>query len=267
MSSETVGWHHPVDPSNQWDGFNDSGIDQFAGAPFECCGKELTQNSNDSHEKDTEPVRIEINHHLVETSSIPNLKELKKTLKMCLKASKKESTKANAFFTIAMEEIEKKKIALLEVSDYNTTGMRGPCENGFAFFAYMKAKGQSRKDSEDAGGSYGHGKLAPYVVSKLRTVFVSTVYKDETGEAKQLTQGKSILMSHEKDGVRRGTGFWGVKDKCNPVEGVKRDFPNWLQCANSAKELSSKIGTKLSILGFDAVVHWQEKLAASIAQT
>ena len=39
--------------------------------------------------------------------------------------------------------------------------MVGPCNNGTKYYAFMKAKGQSRKDSETASGSYGIGKFAP----------------------------------------------------------------------------------------------------------
>lgn len=29
MGKETIGWHHPNDEADQWDGFNDSGIEHF----------------------------------------------------------------------------------------------------------------------------------------------------------------------------------------------------------------------------------------------
>ncbi len=29
-----IGWHHPVDDADQWDGFNDSGIEHFRGNPM-----------------------------------------------------------------------------------------------------------------------------------------------------------------------------------------------------------------------------------------
>lgn len=76
----------------------------------------------------------------------------------------------------------------------------------------MKAKGQSRKGNTTATGSYGIGKFAPYSVSKIRTIFISTVYQDDSGAFIQLTQGKFILMSHDKDGKRkRGDGFWVLR--------------------------------------------------------
>ena len=141
----------------------------------------------------------------------------------------KEGIKAEAFFKGAEEELKKKEVSVLEISDFNTLGMRGPSENGTPFYAFMKAKGQSVKDSKTAGGSYGIGKFAPYAVSKLRTVFVSSISKNSHGEHTQLTQGRSILMSHDVGTERKqGLGFWGVKTRCQPIVGVDDTVPSWV---------------------------------------
>jgi hypothetical protein len=87
--------------------------------------------------------------------------------------------------------------------------MAGPSHNGTAFYAFMKAKGQSKKASDTATGSFGIGKFAPYAVSRLRTVFVSTVYKDAEGVIQRLTQGKSILMSHRGGRAKLNTPISG----------------------------------------------------------
>ena len=144
--------------------------------------------------------------------------------------------------------------------------MSGPSHNGTAFYAFMKAKGQSKKASETATGSFGIGKFAPYAVSKLRTVFVSTVYKAEDGSIQRLTQGKSILMSHDENGERRqGVGFWGVKARCQPVPSSDYKLPNWIQ-RGDANLADEDIGTKLTILGFDNSAGWEANLATSVAE-
>ena len=43
----------------------------------------------------------------------------------------------------------------------------------------VKMTGQSAKNSNTAGGSYGIGKHAPFAVSGLRTIFYSTRYKSK----------------------------------------------------------------------------------------
>jgi hypothetical protein len=264
--TKTIGWHHPIDQSDQWDGFNEPGIEHFAGSPIVHLAREVNQNSLDSA-VDGMAVKVRMRHFQVDTSSIPHVEELRKTIELCRVAASKESQKAMQFFETAAQELNKAKISVLEISDYQTRGMRGPSENGTPFYAFMKAKGQSRKESETATGSFGIGKFAPYAVSKLRTVFVSTVYEDEEGNFHQLTQGKSILMSHDEGANRRqGAGFWGIHERCQPVLGYSPDLPAWVQRSNSDAELPSVRGTKLTIIGFDSSPGWEESLAVSVAE-
>jgi len=104
-------------------------------------------------------------------------------------------------------------------------------------------------------------------VSAARTIFVSTVYQDDDGHWRQLTQGKSILMSHDRAGKRRqGVGFWGVIDQCQPVEGFSPDLPSWLQRASSADGMPTSKGTKITILCFDTTENWEDLLAVSVAE-
>lgn len=263
--AKDIGWNNPVDESDQWDGFNDSGIAHFAGSPIRYLAREANQNSFDEAEGPT--VRVVMRQFLVETASIPNVDELRETMERCKAAASKESQKAEQFFMAATEELAKKKISVLEISDFHTRGMQGPSENGAPFYAFIKAKGQSRKDSATATGSFGIGKFAPYAVSKLRTVFVSTVYQDPDGKYHQLTQGKSILMSHDDNSRRRqGVGFWGIRDRCQPVAGVGPDIPAWILRTDDETKLTASKGTKLTILAFDGASGWQEDLATSVAE-
>jgi hypothetical protein len=262
--TQSYGWNHPVDESDQWDGFNEPGIEHFSGSPIPHLAREVNQNSFDSGSGGV--VKVSIKQRLVETGEIPNLDELKQTINLCYEAAAGESIKARQFFESATADLGKAKISILEISDFNTRGMAGPSHNGTPFYAFMKAKGQSKKASDTATGSFGIGKFAPYAVSRLRTVFVSTVYKDENGNLQRLTQGKSILMSHDDAGKRRqGVGFWGVKEKCQPVVGGVNAIPKWIQ-RGGEKLTDQDIGTTLTILGFDNSSGWEANLATSVAE-
>lgn len=259
-----LGWNHPIDESDQWDGFNEGNIEHFRGRPLMHLAREAIQNALDA--KKTDCVKVEICLHKVDTYSVPDIEELRRNLKLCYEASQLESDKANIFFNNAVEELGNNQINVLEISDYNTIGMIGPSENGTPYYAYMKAKGQSRKESSTAAGSYGIGKFAPYAVSNIRTIFVSTIYEETGGSYKQLTQGKSILISHDENDMRKmGTGFWGIREKCKPVEMINDYLPSWLQRANNENELCNT-GTKLTILCFDIQSAWQELLTVSVAE-
>lgn len=260
-----VGWNHPIDASDQWDGFNDSGIETFAGSPIKNLAREVNQNALDAAADGC--VNVVIRLRRVATTTIPHLEELRANLEACRVAAQGEGPKAHVFFERALELLEEDTVNVLEVSDYNTHGMKGPPTNGTPYFAFMKAKGQSRKDSDTAAGSYGIGKFAPYAVSMIRTIFVSTVFEDEGGNRQQYTQGKSILMSYDdRAGNRRqGAGYWGLRSKCQPVIGFPEDLPDWLLRATNARE-SRACGTKLSILCFDDSDDWQDYLAVSVAE-
>ncbi len=261
-----IGWHHPVDDADQWDGFNQPGIEHFRGNPVPYLAREVHQNSMDAAEEGQE-VFVQIRLHQVDTLSLPNLDELRTNIEACMPGATIEGDKATHFFAKAKKELRRKKISVLEISDYNTRGMKGPATNGTPFFAFMKAEGQSIKNDPTATGSYGIGKFAPYAVSNLRTVFVSTVFQDDQGDYQQLTQAKSVFMSHDVDEERlRGVGYWGVKEKCRPLKGVSEELPDWVQRVNSEEELPKNKGTKLSILCFDKVSNWQAILAASVAE-
>ena len=265
MAVAQIGWHHPTDDSDQWDGFNEPGMEHFTGSPIQHLAREVNQNSLDAGEDGIVEVRIDLRE--VEVSELPHLDELKANMTCCYEASKNESKKAETFFQAALAELEKSKISALTISDHNTRGMRGPAENGTPFYAFMKAKGQSRKGNETATGSYGIGKFAPYAVSKLRTIFISTIYQEDEGNYIQLSQGKSILMSHEREGkLRQGVGFWGVRKKCQPVAGVTPELPTWLQRAAKEEDIPKSKGSTLTVLGFDAVLNWETHLAVSVAE-
>jgi hypothetical protein len=262
--SKNYGWNHPVDESDQWDGFNEPGIEHFSGSPIPHLAREVNQNSFDSGAGGT--VKVSIKQRFVETAQIPDLDELKKTLELCLYAATDESAKARQFFESALADLRRAKISILNISDHNTKGMAGPSHNGTPFYAFMKAKGQSKKATDTATGSFGIGKFAPYAVSRLRTVYVSTVYKDSENRIQRLTQGKSILMSHDDLGKRRqGVGFWGIKERCQPLTGEVDFIPWWIQ--RGGEKLSDEdVGTTLTILGFDNSSGWEANLATSVAE-
>lgn len=266
--TQSIGFRFPNDQSDQWDGFNDSGIEHFSGDPYVHLGREVVQNTLDARREGTSaPAHIMIQVIDVATSSIPDLETLRSTLAACRLASENESEKAQIFFDNAIELLSKSKIAVLKISDYNTTGVRGPCENGTPYYALLKASGQSKKNQTTAAGSYGIGKYAPFAVSALRTVFVTTVW-ERNDSWYQYVQGKSILMSHQaRNGkTREGVGFWGIKERCLPVEPMSGCVPDWLLRAKSDRDLPRNVGTTLSVLAFPAQKGWERILAASIAE-
>ncbi|MES0032097.1 hypothetical protein [Mesorhizobium sp. M0040] len=265
--SDSVGFEFPLDSSGQWDGFNEPGMEHFAGNPLEHLGREAVQNSLDARISPEHPARVTFSLIEVPTTEMPGLAELRDAIAQCGRAAANESPKAAQFFEMAKAQLARRKIRVLQVSDSRTTGVTGPCTNGRPYYALMKATGQSRKASADAAGSFGIGKFAPYTVSGLRTVFVTTVWADPSGRLQHYVQGKSILMSHHdaQGEVRRGAGFWGVRRGCQPVAALEA-VPDWLRRQDTHGLNPDCRGTTLHILGFTAQNKWREILAASIAE-
>ena len=97
---DPIGFEFPVDPSDQWDGFNDAGMEHFTGSPFAGLGREVSQNVLDA--LDQEPARMVVRLTNVDTASIPNVDELRATLEAC-KAAPNESDKSEIFFNEALQ--------------------------------------------------------------------------------------------------------------------------------------------------------------------
>lgn len=96
-----------------------------------------------------------------------------------------------------------------------------------------------------------------------------TTIWEANGACHQYVQGKSILMSHKENNgkTREGVGFWGIKERCLPVEPTnERVVPDWLLRGKLDRDLSRNVGTTLSILAFPAQKGWERILAASIAE-
>lgn len=258
-----IGFLFPLDGSQQWDGFNEPGIEHFAGSPFRSLGREGTQNSLDAAK--AAPARIRVRRIDVPTASVPGIDGLRHAIQKCQAGAAEEGEKAKIFFDNATAILSKPKISVLQLSDSNTAGVKGPCENGTPYFALMKATGQSKKETGTATGSFGIGKFAPYTVSGLRTVFLTSVWEDDSENLHHYVQGKSILMSY-RDGAQthRGTGFWGIEKNCLPLVGDAEKLPDWLRRDMSGSDAT---GTTLSILAFTPTKDWEKILAASIAES
>jgi hypothetical protein len=210
-----TGFEFPRDDSGQWDGFNEPGIEHFSGNPFEHLGREVTQNTLDARRGKSEPAKLIIRRTDISTKDIPDVEGLKAVIDLCAKAADQEGPKAKDFFEKAKKQIREAKTSVLQFSDINTTGVPGPCVNGQPFFALMKATGQSKKESGTATGSFGIGKFAPFTVSGLRTVFLSTAFVAETGDVSHYVQGKSILTTMPKRVAGGGQASGALKrDAC-----------------------------------------------------
>ncbi|MGH8054681.1 MAG: hypothetical protein ACREP4_12265 [Stenotrophomonas sp.] len=250
-------WKFLPNPGREDEGLSHAGIETFKGSPYPGIARECSQNSLDAAARlpdgSSKPVHLIFRLLSVPASEIPGLPELKDTLSTCL-SQWKDQKKEREFFQRAIEVASKPKIPVLSVEDYGTTGLVGPPVKGKAFHALVKSSGVSQKPDADASGSFGIGKNAAFAISRLRTVFYSTIYTEESRPT-HLAQGKSILVSHEhKDSPVRSTGYWGKNDYM-PIEDATI-LPQWLR--------RTETGTTVASVGFADEKNWHWLIVESL---
>ena len=106
-------------------------------------------------------------------------------------------------------------LQLLFVEDYGTKGLYGdPHQRQSHFHRLLLSVGDSTKalESRATGGSYGYGKSALSLNSRLRTIVAYSAFEpDETGATARL-MGCAYLDAHEFDGKQwTGRGWFGVR--------------------------------------------------------
>jgi len=270
-----IGWEHPEDTLRGYEGINSADMEWFRDEPIEKFAREAVQNALDAGIGGSEPVKVNFDLIDVKVDSIPGIDELRENIKGALsfniENNEKDSyatEKVNKIYENALKKLSLEVIPVFQITDSNTSGMSWDNKKNNHFFTYMKASSHSGKGS-DSAGSYGIGKMAPFVVSAIRTIFASSVYQ-QGNDYCQVTQGKADLSSfYDSNNIqRRKTGFWGEKGKFNPVKSADLFDSSWIYKSASNNLSESDVGTKISTLGFNANQNgiWEYEIASSVIQ-
>lgn len=253
-----INWNFPESNYSQRLGISEAGIETFRGSLFSSLAKEICQNSLDAIFDSNHPVSIEFSKFEIDTSAIPGFDSLNDALISCLECE--SDTKAKKFFENACKKMRSKKINVLRVSDFNTTGLKGakePQNSINPWQSLIKSSGISNK-SGTSGGSYGIGKSAPFACSEIRTIFYTTFDTDNT----LATQGVSRLISfptkNNSDKFTQGIGYYGEIEKNGPIFEELNLDPNFNRRGTT--------GTDLYIIGFLENSKWKEELIFSILE-
>lgn len=250
----TLQWHFPELQHADTEGLNDPLLQFFGGDYNKYIAREVIQNSVDARENEEKPVVVKFERITMPASDVPGIPELKKHLDVCLKqAQDEQNDKAQHIYGEAVKAASDQRLVILRASDFNTSGLNGGDKDKKGkWHRLVRAVGENQVAGV-GGGSYGIGKGAPYVASRLRTVYYST--KNRDGEV--IFQGKARLMSHELDGAEyRGVGSFGV----NGYESVRN--PDLIPSAFLRKEQ----GTDINIIGYDMSLAWADDLARSVLE-
>lgn len=238
-------WKFQINESHQWDGWNDTGVREFRTNILKNLAREIIQNSLDAGiNLSGRPVEVNFSLDDFPRECIPGLDEITDVLKVILSENPIASEGADRLKEIeeAYTASKKANIKTLRIEDFNTSGMEyAATDYSKPFNRYIYATGSTGHEA-DRGGSHGLGKAAPLATSPLRTIYVSTCWKENDGSLKKLYQGRCKLMSRKAEqgiqGCMNGTGFWGTED-FRPLEELSNDNFAWLR--------REKRGTTISV--------------------
>ena len=244
-------WRFPKNDGGEQRGINANYDAKFRGARIPSLAREIGQNSMDA--RNHKPVRIEFSSFTIPAEMFPEREQYKKYLVNCFNYWKKRGQKNEIqAFQRALKCFEAGKIRFLRISDHNTTGVR-PSQGEWD--QLIRSSGSSNK-ADDAGGSYGLGKAAPFACSDLTTVFYSTYTVDE----EKLHQGVVHFATFEDaDGQEYQNVGYFCEGKNAPIKGE-------LSLDASFNRQPGDYGTDIYIAGFtfDDEDEWAVQLLASV---
>ncbi len=244
-------WRFPKNDGGEQRGINANYDAKFRGSRIPSLAREICQNSLDARTKDK--VRIEFSSFLIKAEQFPQIDNYKKYLLDCYRYWEKRGQKNEIkAFQRALKCLDGDYIRILRISDHNTTGVSPKDGN---WNQLIRSCGSSNK-ADDAGGSYGLGKAAPFACSDLTTIFYSTY----TEHDEHYHQGVAHFATFEdsKGQEYQNVGYY-CEGKNDPVSGE-------LALDTSFKRESGDYGTDIYIAGFtfDDDDKWAEQLLASV---
>lgn len=245
-------WCFPATNGGVSQGFKDSSQEFFRANAWQHTIREIIQNSLDAaDEHKSEPVTVKLSEIMVSTSEIGG-RDLASHMSKALERTKKDNDPQGIeFYKNALKVLEQDKIKALAITDRNTTGL---VDEKWDTLVYNE--GTTNKNMGAAGGSFGIGKNAPYLVSSIKTVCYSTRYLQRKG-----TQGKASgriekfiarckISSHENpkppNEDLQHIGF-GTREK---IEKNKRPLPTLGKNIHDQFRLDDA-GSGIFIMGFD----------------
>lgn len=209
--------------------------------------RESLQNSLDAQLDGEKPVVVTYRFGKLEIPSDSSLFEVERYIKGCLALHPNRNDRVNRAYRPMLEYIQNAKhsqtIGFLEVSDSNTLGMDYTDEEEMItntrFYSFAKSIGNSSKDSDTRGGSYGLGKAVFYKNSSMRTIIIST--KTEDGAV--AFEGIASLCTSKVDNKKReATGYFCDNDLERPTTSETK-IPKVFQ--------REQCGTSIFIIGID----------------
>ena len=257
-------WYFPATGGGATQGFNDSAQEHFKDNAWEHTIREIIQNSLDAADnRRNKPVKVNIEKIKIPTSEIGG-KVLADHINEALKLTREqENKKGIAFYENALNILKQNEINTLAITDTNTTGLVDKKWDSLIYVEGTTYKG----DTSAAGGSFGIGKSAPYLISELKTVCYSTRYLNKNDRHEKFI-ARCKISSHKNpksssNEMLQHIGF-GSKSE------FKKDIHPYPPSTNGSNIYQifrlNNIGSGIFIVGFNPAYDWIEIAKKSIAR-
>ena len=259
-------WDFPDFGGGQTHGIDgDSAVSTFKGTALPSLAKEVLQNSLDARKNKEKPSIVKFSVFNIPTKDLPGRDDLYKALLSSKSRNYDEQSgneKIRVFFEKALSTLSADNLCVMQISDYNTTGLTNPDadildDNQSKHSRWLKlVHGMGSTDKGGvSGGSHGQGKSAALANSSIRTLYYSTI--DQMG--KKAFQGVAYVGTHKKpDGttLSQSVGYYGKADgKNSPIMESLSLNPAYQR---------TESGTDIFVAGFENVEHWVDIILLAV---
>lgn len=256
-------WRFPIGDGGKIRGCSSGDDELFKKMPYALFGREILQNSIDVVQSDEEPVRVVFEEFEMATRDIPGIDQYIKQVELCREYFK-FSPENHEFCERILNKLNNKKINVLRISDFNTSGLRGIERTTLEdnnFLAITKGTGVSIKPGIVSAGSKGVGKNAAINLSGIRMVFYATNTidgkKGSLGVSELITGYVNDEAAKNHGAYTQGSGYYEDTDSdINVVNNIISFQPDY-------KEREIKPGTDIYIMGFEAEEGWEKEVVNS----
>ncbi|MCP9209331.1 helix-turn-helix transcriptional regulator [Streptomyces sp. NEAU-Y11] len=199
-------------------------------ADLEVLAREATQNSLDERDRrNGEPVRVRYTLHELTGDCLARFLAAISwhDLHSHYQAAAAQDQKVGRVIGAGLREmLERDRLVLLRVDDYNANGLTGDDYEDGRFAAVVRRQLDSRKSDVSAGGSYGLGKATLWATSRLGLVLMnSTLSEPHEGRTRRRLIGRLDLPWREVDGRRfAGPAWLGRPDAASDNAEVVRSW-------------------------------------------
>ncbi|MGW2009386.1 transcriptional regulator [Streptomyces nigrescens] len=208
----SVRWYHRPGHDDGGREFGNAAAFAFE-ADLEVLTREATQNSLDERDRRNDrPVRVRYTLHELTGDILARFRSAIRwdDLQPHYEAAAAQDQKVGRVISAGLHEmVERDRLVLLRIDDYNANGLTGDDYEDGRFAAVVRRQLDSLKSDMSAGGSYGLGKATLWATSRLGLVLMnSTLSEPHEGRSRRRVIGRLDLPWREVDGRRFAGPAW-----------------------------------------------------------